>query len=157
MGRKSVANHVLSWLNHVYSRKQIIFRKFHDASLLFDIYMASEFNNYTKNEIDSKREMLLRGFVRSINNIIRDGLFTQLKSKYIREEGYKYIFLYPHEGELNVSSIRFSPRNEITASIQNKPTIHPKVISPPKETEITLQWYYIWLLITMRLQSTSIL
>ena len=104
MGRASIFKQVLSWVKLVSNDKSIQKRKFYSSHEMFDIYITYCVK-YQTSQIASKTQAQMRGFTGHLNKIANNTTYKQLKSKYSKETGYSYMFVYDYEIDRNINNI----------------------------------------------------
>ena len=103
---KKIEDLIQQWIHKIYTSKVVEYRKFYNTKSLYEIYKTSDY--YSKPKPGSKKGYLIRAFTRTLNNV-SDRIPT-FKYKHVRDKGYLYIFVYPHEQHMSISSLRLSSR-----------------------------------------------
>ena len=127
MGRVPIQKLIITWLKLACCIRDLEKCKFYSARELYDIYNAST-PNTTVN-----KSYQIRSFCLQLNKIVNNNMITNLKSKYNREDGYKYIFVNDNEIDCEVNEIRVSNRRR---NLPNMPSTTPST-TPSRSTSST--------------------
>lgn len=73
-------------------QEKIDFKVFYDSKMFFYYCKTSDFYHLKDNLSHPKELSIIKAFVCTLNDIIRDNIYPKLKSKFVRDSGYHYMF-----------------------------------------------------------------
>ena len=109
MGRPSVQREIIKWLHEAISKRYVIKRQFYTSAQLYTLNNNTTCDNHIKS--DQINKFKVKVFTTHLNNTLKYSLTPKcFKSRFKRETGYQYIFLYDQEMIQDISELRLSNR-----------------------------------------------